>query len=63
MVCEACGKAQPRKDDILCSDCAYYYGILRDLLDQHPELGAESLDRIKEIFKWRTKKIQPVHPV
>jgi hypothetical protein len=62
MTCEACGKSPARTDDILCPDCTYYYGILRDLLDEHPELAAESLDRLKEIFEWRTKKIQPLHP-
>jgi hypothetical protein len=62
LVCEACDKAPARKDDILCSDCAYYYGILRELLDEHPELAAESLDRLKEIFEWRMKKIQPIPP-
>jgi ABC-type nitrate/sulfonate/bicarbonate transport system substrate-binding protein len=61
MICEACGKAEARKDDILCSDCSYYYGVLRDLLEEHPELVAESLDRIKEVFEWRMKKIRLVH--
>jgi hypothetical protein len=60
VICEACGKEQARKNDILCSDCSYYYGILRDLLDEHPELAANSLDRIKELFEWRMKKIQPI---
>ena len=61
MLCEACGKTEARKDDILCSDCAYYYKILRDLTDEHPELAVDSLDRIKQIFEWRTKKIELAH--
>lgn len=61
LVCEACGKAEARKDDILCSDCVYYYKILRDLTDEHSELAVDSLDRIKQIFEWRTKKIQLTH--
>jgi hypothetical protein len=58
MVCEACGKAQARPGDILCTDCAYYYSILRDLIDEHPELAVNELDRLKDIFQWREKKIQ-----
>ena len=61
MVCEACGKAEARKDDILCNDCACYYKILRDLTDEYPELAINSLDRIKQIFERRTKKIQLTH--
>lgn len=58
LVCEACGKREARKDDILCNDCAHYYMILRDLLDEHPELAANELDRLKELFQWWEKKIQ-----
>jgi hypothetical protein len=32
--------------------------ILRDLLDEHPELAANELDRLKELFQWWEKKIQ-----
>jgi len=58
MACEACGKSQARNGDILCSDCAHYYAILRDLTNEHPELAANELDRLKEIFQWREKQIQ-----
>jgi hypothetical protein len=58
MVCEACGKAQARYGDILCSDCAYYYSILRELIDEHPELAVNEIDRLKELFQWREKKTQ-----
>jgi hypothetical protein len=57
LVCEACGKREARKGDILCSECNYYYLILRDLLDEHPELAVNELDRLKELFQWREKKI------
>jgi hypothetical protein len=57
-MCEACGRSPARQNDILCSDCAHYYTILRELLDEHPELAANELDRLKELFQWREKKIQ-----
>jgi hypothetical protein len=58
MLCEACGKSQARYGDILCSDCAHYYAILRELMSQHPDLAVNELDRLKEIFQWREKEDQ-----
>jgi len=58
LVCEACAKSQARNGDILCSDCAYYYAILSELMNQHPELAANELDRLKEVFQWWEKENQ-----
>ncbi len=58
--CEACGKGPAKLDDILCVDCSRAYGLLRDLLDEVPHLEMEDLDRIKDIFEWRMKKLQTV---
>jgi hypothetical protein len=57
-ICEACGKAQARNDYILCSDCARYYTILSELIDEYPQLAADELDRLKELFQWREKKME-----
>jgi len=48
---------------MLCNDCAHYYMILRELLDEHPEVAVNELDRLKELFQWREKKIQLTNKV
>jgi hypothetical protein len=60
-ICEVCRKAPAKRDDSLCHDCAYYYNILYDLLDEHPDLSVETFDRLKEIYYWRAKKIHRVN--
>jgi hypothetical protein len=54
---EVCGKAEARRDDILYTDCAYNK-VLREFTEEYPELAVDSLDRIKQICDWRTKKMQ-----
>jgi len=57
-ICEACGEAQAKRDDILCLDCSRAYGILVDLLTDHPGLGGKDLRRIVEMYEWYAKKKQ-----
>ena len=54
LTCEACGRAPAKKEDILCDDCDYHYTILLELAGEHPELG---INRLKEIYEWRMKKV------
>jgi hypothetical protein len=60
VLCEVCGNAPARRDDLLCSDCSYAYKVLAELLERHPDLTKEAFDRLKEIYEWRTKKIQVI---
>jgi hypothetical protein len=59
-ICEVCGKAPVKLDDILCLECSRAYSMLHELLDYFPNLEKEDLTRIKDIFEWRTKKIQTI---
>ena len=54
--CEVCGKAPAKRDDILCVDCSRAYRILLELLDEYPGLGADDLERVRDIFEWRLRK-------
>jgi len=57
-LCEACEKAPAKKDDILCVDCSRAYGILLELLLEHPDIQWEDVARISEIYQWRTRKTE-----
>lgn len=60
--CEVCGKAPARRADLLCPDCSRAFTIMLELLANHPELAADDLERIKEVFQWRMEKIAPLRP-
>jgi hypothetical protein len=62
LTCEVCRKAPASRDDILCLECSRMYTILLDLLSAHPELAAEDLERLKELFDWRMQKSRVVVP-
>jgi hypothetical protein len=67
-VCEVCNKPLKGTDSLLCADCSRAFMIVlellresktldQDWLDQHPELTSDDLNRVREVFKWRNKKI------
>lgn len=71
--CEVCAKPLAETDYLLCSDCSRAFTIVLDLiresaplvqtwLDAHPELTAEDLDRIREVFTWRSSRMGPGKP-
>jgi len=62
-MCEVCGRSEARQDDILCRECTHYYAILSDLLEEHPDLSSNELDRLKQVLRWREAKIQLKHRV
>jgi hypothetical protein len=66
--CEVCAKPLIETDYLLCSDCSRAFTIVLDLLresaplvegwlDAHPELTAEDLNRIKQVFTWRSSRM------
>ena len=54
--CEVCKASPARKEDLLCPDCSRAFVLMLELLHNHPELSAEDLRRIKDVFEWRTGK-------
>jgi hypothetical protein len=67
-VCEVCAKPLIETDYLLCSDCSRAFTIVLDLLresaplvqgwlDAHPEPTAEDLNRIKQVFMWRSSRM------
>jgi len=71
--CEVCAKPLVEVDQLLCSDCSRAFTIVLDLLresaplvqswlDARPELAAEDLDRIREVFTWRSSRMGPGKP-
>jgi len=62
VACEVCAKVPARREDILCGDCSRAFVILLELLHDHPELGEQDLDRLRQVFDWRMKKTQPLRP-
>ena len=66
--CEVCAKPLVEVDYLLCSDCSRALTILLDLLgesaplvqswlDAHSELTPEDLNRIREVFTWRSNRM------
>ena len=66
--CQVCAKPLVETDYLLCSDCSRAFTILLDLLresaplmqgwvDTHPELTDEDLNRIKQVFTWRSSRM------
>jgi hypothetical protein len=55
-VCEVCGKAVARRDDLLCGDCSRAFTLMLEVLHGHPEVDVEDVDRIKQVFEWRMRK-------
>jgi hypothetical protein len=71
--CQVCAKPLAETDYPLCSDCSRAFTIVLDLLresaplvqgwlDAHPEITAEDLNRIKQVFTWRSSRIGPTKP-
>ena len=64
--CEVCRVAPARKKDLLCPACSRAFILMLELLHNHPELAAEDLQRIKDVFEWRmskyTGKVGPIAP-
>jgi hypothetical protein len=56
-VCEVCGKSTAKTDGLLCSDCSRGFELVLELLHSHPELVAQDLEHVKDIFEWRMKKM------
>lgn len=56
-MCEVCQKAPAKEHDIMCPDCAHSFGVLRELLRDHPELARDDFERLRQLFDWRMKKI------
>jgi hypothetical protein len=54
--CEVCAKATARRGDLLCGDCSRAFTLMLDLLRRHPEVDAADLDRMREVFQWRSEK-------
>lgn len=44
----------------MCSDCAGAYQVLFDLLQDHPELDREGLERLKAVYEWRMRTIRVI---
>jgi len=61
VICEVCGKAVPRRDDLLCGDCSRAFTLMLELLHGHPEVDLEDLDRVRDIFEWRMRKKASYH--
>jgi hypothetical protein len=66
--CEVCAKPLVEADYLLCSDCSRAFTIVLDLLqesaplvqgrlDSHPELTVEDLNRVKQVFTWRSSRM------
>jgi hypothetical protein len=66
--CEVCAKPLVETDYLLCADCSTAFTIVLDLLresaplvqgwlDAHTELTAEDLNRIKQVFTWRSSRM------
>jgi hypothetical protein len=55
-LCEVCAKATARKGDLLCGDCSRAFTLMLDLLRRHPEVDATDLDRMRQVFHWRSEK-------
>jgi len=58
--CEVCAKPLDRVGDLLCGDCSHAFTVMLELLHTHPEIAANDIERIKEVFEWRLKKIRPM---
>lgn len=61
-MCDICGKAPAKRDDVMCLDCARAYRVLFDLMQDYPELKKEDLDRLKAVFEWRMRTARPMPP-
>ena len=68
LVCEVCGNPLTESDHILCADCSRARVLVLELLRESaplvqsrlqelPELAADDLNRIGEVFKWRSRKM------
>jgi hypothetical protein len=66
--CEVCAKPLAETGHVLCSDCSRAFAIVLDLLqesaplvqgwlDAHPKLTVEDLNRIKQVFTWRSGRM------
>jgi hypothetical protein len=71
--CEVCAQPLVEAEYLLCSDCSRALTIVLDLLresaplvqswlDAHPELAPEDLNRIREVFTWRSSRMGPGKP-
>ena len=66
--CEVCAKPLAESDHLLCVDCSRAFAFVLELLresaplvqsrlEAHPELTGDDLNRIREVFNWRSSKI------
>lgn len=66
--CEVCTKPLAETDYLLCADCSRAFTIVLKLLressptmqsslETRPELTADDLNRVKEVFKWQSARI------
>jgi hypothetical protein len=55
--CEVCKGMPAEADDLLCENCSRAFTLMLELLASYPELSAEDLNRIKDVFEWRMNRI------
>lgn len=66
--CEVCAKPLVEMGHLLCVDCSRAFTFVLELLresapliqsrlEAHPELTAADLDRVREVFEWRSSKM------
>jgi hypothetical protein len=55
--CEVCGGRPAEADDLLCENCSRAFTLMLELLRSHPELSAEDVGRIKDVFEWRMNRV------
>lgn len=55
--CAVCANALERNEDLLCGDCSRAFTLMLELMRGHPEVDAEDLARMKDVFEWRTNRL------
>jgi hypothetical protein len=60
--CAVCANALERNEDLLCGDCSRAFTLMLELMRYHPEIDAKDLARIKDVFEWRTKRLEIENP-
>jgi hypothetical protein len=55
--CAVCANALERNEDLLCGDCSRAFTLMLELMRGHPEVNAEDLARMKDVFEWRTNRL------
>jgi hypothetical protein len=56
-LCEVCGAATTKRDDLLCPECSYAFTLMLELLHGHPDVDIKDLELIRRVFEWRMRKL------